>query len=68
VKRSVRFPLFCTRCSGRDHYVEDCKRMPASMGLSQQERDLVAQNRAGRNAFLMAGLVIVLALVVSGAP
>lgn len=63
-----RFPLFCTRCGSRTHYAEDCTRMPARMGMSQNERDLLDHVRRDRNALLLAGLVFVLALVVTGAP
>ncbi len=61
-----RFPLFCTRCGSREHYAEDCKRMPTHMGLSQLERDMIRQERQERTVFILAGLSIVLSLVLFG--
>jgi hypothetical protein len=67
-RRSIRWPVLCTRCGSLSHFAEDCTRMPARMGVSQQERDLLDQVRRDRNAVILAALVFVLALVVTGAP
>lgn len=64
--RAVRWPLLCIRCGSISHYVEDCTRMPAHMGMSQQERDLQDQMKAERNVLLLAGLAFVLALLLFG--
>lgn len=61
-----RFPLFCTRCGSRTHYAEDCTRIPARIGMSQQERDLVDMVRADRNVVLLAAALFVLALILFG--
>lgn len=61
-----RFPVFCTRCGSWSHYAEDCKRMPPCMGMSDTERDMMAQRRAEDRVFILAVVVIVLALVLFG--
>jgi hypothetical protein len=63
---AVRWPLFCTRCGSTSHYAEDCKRMPAGMGKSQQERDFDAMVRADRAVILLAAVSVILALVLFG--
>jgi len=67
-RRLIRWPLFCTRCGSVTHYAEDCTRMPPRMGMSQQERDMLDHVRADRNAVLLAALVFVLGLMVTGMP
>jgi hypothetical protein len=68
MRKWIRWPVLCTRCGSLSHFAEDCTRMPAGLGMSQQERDLVAMVRRDRNAVLLAAVVFVLALVVTGAP
>lgn len=64
--KNIRFPMLCTRCGSVSHFAEDCKRMPARMGMSQQERDHLAGARADRNVVLLAAAFFVLALVLFG--
>jgi hypothetical protein len=64
--RAVRWPVLCTRCGSTSHFAEDCTRMPAGMGLAQEERDHLAHARADRNAVLLGVLCFVLALVLIG--
>lgn len=60
-----RFPKVCFRCGGLDHYSEDCTRMPAGLGMSAQERAMVAAVRRDRATILWAAASMVLALVLS---
>ncbi len=64
--QSTRWPVFCTRRGSTDHYAEDCTRMPALMGLSQQERDHHSQVRQDRMAFALCVSTIILALLLFG--
>lgn len=63
MKRVIRWPLFCTRCGSLTHFAEDCTRIPAGLGMSQHERDMLALVRRDRNAVLLAAVAFVLALV-----
>lgn len=56
--------MLCTRCGSLSHFAEDCTRMPAGLGMSQHERDMLALVRRDRNAVLLAAVALVLALVV----
>lgn len=64
MKRLIRWPVLCTRCGSLSHFAEDCTRMPAGLGMSQHERDMLAAVRRDRNAVLLAVVAILLALVV----
>lgn len=57
----IRFPKECTRCGRSGHLPKDC-----TIGMSQQERDMVDHARADRNAVLLGALFFVLALVLFG--
>lgn len=63
-KAWIRWPVLCTRCGSLSHFAEDCTRMPAGLGMSQHERDMLAQVRRDRNAVVLAAVAFVLALVV----
>lgn len=66
MKRAIRWPVLCTRCGSVTHFAEDCTRMPARMGMSQQERDMLDHVKADRNAVLLGVLCFVLALMLIG--
>lgn len=51
----IRFPMVCTRCGKRDHYVEDCK-VPTNDQLSAATHE--------RAAFRQMIIVLVLAQIV----
>lgn len=63
----IRFPKYCTRCSQSGHYAEDCKRMPAGMGMCQEERDMMRKVAYDRSAILWAAAAVVVALMIEGA-
>lgn len=62
----VRFPKYCGRCQTFDHYPKDCTRMPAQMGMSDNERAMMAAVRRDRNAVIWAAVAFVFAIVVTG--
>lgn len=62
--RWIRWPVLCTRCGSLSHFAEDCTRMPAGLGMSQHERDLVAMVRRDRRAVLLLAAVLVLAMMI----
>ena len=64
--QSTRWPLLCTRCGSLSHYAEDCTRMPAGMGLSQQERDINRVAIAEGVAIFLACTGVALALILFG--
>ncbi|MES2320158.1 MAG: hypothetical protein V4631_21995 [Pseudomonadota bacterium] len=64
MRKRIRWPVLCTRCGSVTHFVEDCTRMPAGLGMSQHERDMVALVRRDRNAVLLTAAAVVLALAV----
>lgn len=66
MKRAIRWPVLCTRCGSLTHFVEDCTRMPATMGMSQHERDMLKQVREERKAVLLGALCFVLSLMLIG--
>jgi len=67
-----RFPTLCTRCGSLSHFAEDCTRMPAGMGLSQQERDInrvaIAEGVAIALAFAALAIGVVLIGFLEQAP
>lgn len=62
-RRLIRWPMLCTRCGSVDHFVEDCKRMPAYMGLSGQERAVICETRESRRAAMLLLVVFSAALM-----
>lgn len=59
MKRLIRWPVLCTRCGSRTHFVEDCTRIP-TMGLSDFEREMAECARRERNCVIgiVATLVV----------
>lgn len=54
-RKSIRWPLFCTRCGSLSHYAEECK-VPAADQLHASTHE--------RAALLQAFVVIVVALII----